>query len=409
MKTWQAQARMTAAVSVLLLSLPLVLPATSQSKAAEDCPFAGTRPPLDEILTRPPTERPPLCKADLTRAELIRANLTGANLTGANLFAANLTEANLFQAKLTGANLTEANFFRANLTGAGLLRANLTGANLTGANLTGANLTGAGLLLANLTGANLFRANLSGADLPFANLHSAIFEPDPGSLSSVTRIEFATNLSRLIFRDSDVSLVVLRKRFADLGLRRQEREVTFAKSRAQQVNGWHADSIWSKIDAGFSYLAFDLTCGYGLYTGKLLKVLGASILFMALIYALALRSHGNGALWRVWLPDRVRKGEGQTEPERLWWERAKWSGGPPRGFVFRLCRALALGLLFSLVSSFQIGWRELNVGNWITRLQPREYTLRATGWVRVVSGAQSLLSVYLLALWVLSYFGRPFE
>jgi len=66
-------------------------------------------------------------------------------------------------------------------------------------------------------------------------------------------------------------------------------------------------------------------------------------------------------------------------------------------------------LLFSLVSAFQIGWREFNVGNWITRLQPREYTLRATGWVRVVSGVQSLLSVYLLALWVLTYFGRPFE
>jgi hypothetical protein len=40
---------------------------------------------------------------------------------------------------------------------------------------------------------------------------------------------------------------------------------------------------------------------------------------------------------------------------------------------------------------------------------PREYTLRATGWVRVMSGAQSLLMVYLLALWALSYFGRPFE
>jgi hypothetical protein len=84
-------------------------------------------------------------------------------------------------------------------------------------------------------------------------------------------------------------------------------------------------------------------------------------------------------------------------------------GDPRREFLVRLCRALGLGLLFSLVSAFQIGWRELNVGNWITRLQPREYTLRATGWVRVVSGAQSLLSVYLLALWALSYFGRPFE
>jgi hypothetical protein len=54
-------------------------------------------------------------------------------------------------------------------------------------------------------------------------------------------------------------------------------------------------------------------------------------------------------------------------------------------------------------------WRDLNVGTWISRLQPREYTLRATGWVRFVSGLQSLISVYLIALWVLTYFGRPFD
>jgi len=64
---------------------------------------------------------------------------------------------------------------------------------------------------------------------------------------------------------------------------------------------------------------------------------------------------------------------------------------------------------FSILSAFHIGWRDLNVGTWMTRLQPREYTLRATGWVRIVSAGQSLLSVYFLALWVLTYFGRPFE
>jgi hypothetical protein len=72
-------------------------------------------------------------------------------------------------------------------------------------------------------------------------------------------------------------------------------------------------------------------------------------------------------------------------------------------------RMFRTGLYFSLLSAFHLGWRELNVGTWIARLQFREYTLRATGWVRMVAGIQSLLSVYLLALWVLTYFGRPFE
>ncbi len=38
-----------------------------------------------------------------------------------------------------------------------------------------------------------------------------------------------------------------------------------------------------------------------------------------------------------------------------------------------------------------------------------EYSLQAVGWVRVVAGAQVLLSVYLLAMWVLTQFGQPFE
>ena len=66
-------------------------------------------------------------------------------------------------------------------------------------------------------------------------------------------------------------------------------------------------------------------------------------------------------------------------------------------------------LYFSLLSAVHIGWRDLNVGNWIARMQPKEFTLRATGWVRVVSGIQSLIGVYLIALWALTYFGRPFE
>jgi hypothetical protein len=71
--------------------------------------------------------------------------------------------------------------------------------------------------------------------------------------------------------------------------------------------------------------------------------------------------------------------------------------------------SLRTSLYFSLLSAFYLGWREINVGSWIARLQTREYTLRARGWARTVSGFQSLISVYLLALAALSYFGRPFE
>jgi hypothetical protein len=72
-------------------------------------------------------------------------------------------------------------------------------------------------------------------------------------------------------------------------------------------------------------------------------------------------------------------------------------------------KAWRLALYFSMGSAFNIGWRELNVGNWISRLQRYEFTYKATGRTRTVSGVQSLLSVYLVAMWALTYFGRPFE
>jgi hypothetical protein len=68
-----------------------------------------------------------------------------------------------------------------------------------------------------------------------------------------------------------------------------------------------------------------------------------------------------------------------------------------------------LAAYFSLLSALRIGWSGPNFGTWITRIQLREYTLRATGWVRMVSGVQSLISVYLVALAILTYFGTPFE
>ena len=159
---------------------------------------------------------------------------------------------------------------------------------------------------------------------------------------------------------------------------------------------------WQDVDAerpgGFDRSLFSRS-NYG----RPLRILGGLIPVFAVVYAFALRSRGRGAIWRVWLPDRIQKDEGQAEPERLSWQGLE----SPRGSFSHLARAVGLSLLFSLVSAFQIGWRERRT--WMTRLQPLKYMLRATGWVRVVSGIQSLLSVYLLALWALTYFGRPFE
>src|SRR5262245_102763 len=365
-----------------------------------------------------------LSKTDLSRATLVGADLADANLSGAILEGANLIGARLSKARLDRANLSRATLESADLSEALLVQAILTGANLLNVNLSQAaavdadfsrallqatNLSRADLSGAKLAGAVLISTNLERADFLYADLDSVTFEPALDTVNTVVNIEHARNLSTLTYQTSPAALVRLRERFAAAGFRDQEREVTHAKLRMERLAPWVTDSgLGARVGSVFSYAAFEITCGYGLWYGRPLKILLFGVPLFAVIYAIGLRSQGRAAIWRVWLADRVEKSEGLAEPERLSWETST-PGRSRRTFALRLGRALGLGLLFSLLSAFQIGWRELNVGNWITRLQPREYTLRATGWVRVVSGVQSLLSVYLLALWVLTYFGRPFE
>jgi hypothetical protein len=55
--------------------------------------------------------------------------------------------------------------------------------------------------------------------------------------------------------------------------------------------------------------------------------------------------------------------------------------------------ALVWSAYFSLLSAFQIGYRDFSIGTWLSRTQLRNFGLEPVGWVRTVSGFQSLLSV----------------
>jgi uncharacterized protein YjbI with pentapeptide repeats len=408
--------------------------------AAKKCegPFKGGKRPTPEELARVLRAHAEWLRAGAGEDDPRRANLCGANLNEANLRGVNLREADLTDANLTGRDLRGADFKAVYLNGALLSGADLTGANLVearleraalgGANLTGANLNaaflehaylnrallvGARLFDADLRSANLGQANLAGADLRKADLRGAdfagadlretIFEPSPGGLPLIHTIALASNLSRMTFQATPLSLVELREEFKRRGLRRQEREIIFAIRHTERRKEW--EGPWpEKIESGLHYVFFEATCLYGLSPGRPLAILAFLIPLFAVPYAVALHGRrGRSGIWAVRMLDRVHK---RNMPDRsvrvtgrmrLLGSHAAW------------LRNARIALYFSLLSAFNLGWRELNIGDWIARLQAREYTLRATGWVRAVSGLQSLISVYLVALWVLSYFGRPFE
>lgn len=300
-------------------------------------------------------------KADLSMADLRMADLSMKNLRKANLVKADLRETDLREADLSFANLTETD-----------------------------------LSFANLIQANLYEANLSNAKLSLSHLSEANFAIKPKSLPYIPSIASANGLSKLRYGPSTHALVELRKAFKEAGLRTQEREITYALKYGQrrELCCSFGSTIWAKLESLIYLIFFEWTCAYGMRPGRCFLILIGLIFLFTIPYTKSLSRKGEDGIWVVWIEDRVRKDLGRKEPVRLMgsgWSTIKW------------------GFYFSILSAFSIGWREINVGNWIARMQRREYTLRATGWVRTVSGIQSLTSVYLLALWVLTYFGRPFE
>jgi len=268
-------------------------------------------------------------------------------------------------------------------------QANLSKADLFNAILPGYNLSKANLRGADLSGADLREANLNNAVLSFANLANSDFEP-----KNIEGLIFlgVRGFSSIRFRHFK-PVVELRKKAKESGLRNEERALT-AALRKYRLKG--ARFHLFGIPLSFDYFLLDLPTDSGANPWRSLVVLCGLILVFSIPYTLALKKRGKDGIYQIWIPERVRKDLGYSKPIRLYYLRG-------------LSEAWRTGFHFSLLSAFHIGWRELNVGNWIARIQRREYNLRATGWVRSVSGIQSLLSVYLLALWALTYFGRPFE
>ena len=354
----------TTAASAACTSAPGTRPApTAQCQAA----FDGKRPTPEQLEAVLTVENANLCRADLTEVSIANLRAPGANFSGAFLIRSNLAGAFLFGANLSGAVLVDADFSDTVLDNA------------------------------NLRGASLIRTDMRGSSWLAADVAGTIFEPT--SLPNIDRIAYARNLALMEFGTSPEALVKLRKAFDEAGYDGQARELTYAirhqeTRRLLYVRRLDQIRPLSLLEGAFRYVFFELTTAWGMIPGRALRILLALIPVFTVPYVMALRRHGPDGIWCKWDKDRLRRDIGTKQAVRL---RVAWR------------QALGIGLQFSVLSACAIGWRELNLADWIQRLQPKEYTLHATGWVRTVSGAQSLISVYLLALWVLTYFGTPFE
>ena len=376
-----------------------------------------------------------LQSANFRDAKLTDANFRGAELRCANFKDAEFTDANFSYTDITKVDFKNAKFFRrkqphgadfksayvkspgpdsgekdrsceedekivTSFQGASLVNANFDMAVLTGTNFSGANLQGA-----RFKDANLEKTNVSDANFAFSNLTNAVYTPDSPppknylvGIKGLRTVEFP--------KDYQHGLVQLRDLLRKSGLRSLEREATFAIEKNKVRNSLKNGSLSEKSKAWIQTALFEFTVGWGLYPERALYFVLVLIFLPGLLYAWVIRSQQNKpceshSIFRIRPQGHLKSsGRKMTIAESAQVEHLT---------VHSLKDALRLGFYFSLLSTFRIGWRDIDIGTWLVQMQFQESHLRGLGRVRFISGVQSLVSAYLLVLWALTYFGRPFQ
>jgi len=326
-----------------------------------------------------------------------RANLCSANLSGMELKGVNLRNANLIKTNFKKATLYDSDLSYANLDNANMEEAGVADVKFIGANLAGANFKKAFAVRANFKKSHLLSASMQDAYVFWADFDEAFFDLSPNSLPNTYAMQSAQNVHKIRYALSQGALLELRHAFLISGMREQERKITYAIKRTERR---YLEPLERKI----SWLALDYTSQYGMAPLRPLRILIWFIFIFSVPYMFAIAGKGHGSIWVVWHPDPSRNNSIPDPSRRLdgTFHIPSPNVPSPLGVVLE-------ALHFSLYSAFNIGWRDLSIGSWLSRLQTKEYVLRPIGWVRLLAGVQSLISVYLLALWLLSYFGRPFD
>lgn len=301
---------------------------------------------------------------------------------------------------------------RARLLHVDLSSAFLNGVDLSWSYLSGSILRDASLRAASMQGANLRGSDLGGADFRYADLAYAVYEPKVGPAPS--SIAYAEGLDHLTWESDPAPVFALRKSFTEAGFRNASRRVTAAIHRHDQSSA--------------EKLAFDFTCEWGENWLRPIEIIAGLWVVFAIIYWTGMHSAGRSGLYLVATGQRVVTSKGKERALRIG---IPYSGPGcsekqlqldlfpsaatdrrtlPNGHKLRKeLRLLNTALLFSAMSVLNLGFHEFNVGTWIRMMQARAFDIRARGWLRTMSGIQSLVGLALVALSLLSYFGQPFD
>jgi hypothetical protein len=238
---------------------------------------------------------------------------------------------------------------------------------------------------AQLTETRFNNVSLKDATFFKAKFEHPLLSIRPGQLPFAASLGSATGVTSFeSFEGGTAALDELREELKKEGFKLQAQEVNYA------INRYPSDQTFGGLRV-VKYLLFGIAYAYGLKPARTLVTVLLLIPVFSFLYVLALIDTSPwsvASIWAIRTPPKNHSNR-SMKPVRL---------------RKRNCRFWLIALWFSVLSAFRIGWHDFNVGDWIARVQSSDYKLEATGWVRTISGSQSLVSLYLIVLAITSYF-----
>ena len=244
--------------------------------------------------------------------------------------------------------------------------------------------------LKDLSLSKFLNVELQNVDFRSSNLKGVVYEP--AMHPNTNNIAFAKNLDDLTCEASPQYLVELKDLLKKDGFVKAAKQVNAAIKR-------HSADSWEKW-------LFDYTCEYGSNPILPLMWILRIVLICALCNFITFTYKGKGGIAfrsNISIQDAWNE---KWQSTRIGFTKKEFKGLKS---IWVVVKYMLYAIGVSFVFSTRFGFRDFSLANWVKRLFPFEFDIRSRGWIRVVHGIQSLLSIYMFFLFIVSYFTNIFD
>ncbi|WP_243359794.1 pentapeptide repeat-containing protein [Fundidesulfovibrio terrae] len=302
-----------------------------------------------------------------------------------------ITDSNIYNSTFNG-EIRDFHFDKSLFVNAKFKNSTIEDCSFTSCSLNDADFSNSIIINTDINNARLLKININNATVQFTGI------PDANFIGEIANIK-TSRASEPHF----TFLQWLKNTYSTKSLDSKYKEATFALELSKKQSSSSAD--------GKQYLStfFYYSCEYGLNNARLINALLTIIIIFSIIYFLSSYNplfsiHTNKACFYKKNSTHglfISYPKGGVSCESLKYSDRQLLFHNPHDFIH--------AIYISLLMSSRIGWRDLTISNWITRLQPTEATYDTHGWIRIAAGIQSLSSIILIVVYLVANFGKPFN